>query len=188
MRDVYNSLVKWFIRLEKGKRLVALWVMVLVVVAEIVVVYVRPDIIFGSAVPAGTVPKGYDHYTPVYWLIALFTVLIAAFLFRYHNYKRLDDTIATVNRLSLLPWVQIAIVVFTLVALVVEVYLLVYTETSISQFVRDIALEQPAAYWWGGAVAALIAGVVIDLMTLSSTTKLMLIVWVAVLAHIFWWL
>jgi hypothetical protein len=74
------------------------------------------------------------------------------------------------------------------VALIVEVYGLATNTFTISKWTRSQAIAFAPLYWLFGLVAAFLAGALVDLKALPQVLKLMMVVWVAVLAHIFWWI
>ena len=70
----------------------------------------------------------------------------------------------------------------------IEIYGIVTGNFTISEETRDLINDYIALYWVFGLLAGVLAGLVIDLKSLPELIKLCLVTWVAVLAHICWWI
>lgn len=142
--------------------------------------------------PNPTLIEGYKHYTPVYWVVALALGLISLFVVRYSHpgdaegkSERFGNRIREV---MLTPATQNVIIVLSVGLLIVEFIGIITKTFTISAFVRGWAIAFPWLYWVGGGLTACLCGLVIDLQRIPRLIRFMLIIWVVVLSHIFWWI
>ena len=129
-------------------------------------------------------------YTPMLWVAGLLSYLIAAPFLRYSKLPFMDWYTGVRDRddVHLRHWAQHLIVVLTFIALVIEVYGIATGNFTISEETRSLVNEITALYWFFGLLAGVLAGLIIDLKSLPELIKLCLVTWIAVLAHICWWI
>ncbi len=87
---------------------------------------------------------------------------------------------------TLPPSAQRFIIIMTLTAFVYEMTGIWHGFT-LSHELRSGILHNSTSYWIGGLVTGLFAGFLIDAHA-QRLVKLMLVIWVATLAHVFWWI
>lgn len=192
MHDLYSGLVRWYrsksLRFHWGV-LIALFVLVVLEAIDFIIEPSGwPDL---TGRTTSDIP-GYRQYTPVHWVIGLATGLIVGFACRYSKVYdmtgRATGVVDQVQGLVLKPWVQSFLAIVTLVALVAEFYGLATGSFTISSITRKASFDFGGLYWFGGLLTSGLAGSLVDMKELPHVVKLMLVVWVAVLAHIFWWI
>jgi hypothetical protein len=193
--DIYQKLVIWYHTKSNSLHVGALIFVGLLNFAELFWVLCNPGGP-GAPLPApGTCTgplSGYGRYTPVYWVVALVTGLISLFVLRYsHPFdaegksERAGNQIREAMLSSTSQWV---IIVVSVGLLIVEFIGIMTNTFTISSKVRDFSIQNTWAYWLGGNATAFLCGQLIDLQRIPRLIRFMLVVWVAVLSHIFWWI
>ena len=185
----YDALVAWYESRSPEFHWAAFLGIVGLGLFELCAIYVEPPWLV-DRFTYDAVLEDYRVYTPVYWLFGLLSCLIAVLIMRYSKVlfvkKYLDPREWRAAQLAR-PW-QLAIVLVTGAALVVEVYGIATGRFTISAATRDFANAWHPAYWLGGVVTGVLAGLLVDLKSLPELIKLCTVTWVAVLSHIFWWI
>ena len=189
LATAYDRLVAWY----ESRSLLFHWVAFLGVLAlgvfELCMVYVEPPwLVDAFTYPAAL--EDYRIYTPLYWLLGLLSCLIAVLVMRYSKVlfvkQYLDPRAWRAAELES-RW-QLVIVLVTAIALVIETYGIATGRFTISAASRNFANAWHPAYWLGGVLTGVLAGLMIDLKSLPELIRLCAITWVAVLSHIFWWI
>jgi hypothetical protein len=192
LSGLYDNLVVWYRSKSLGFHWGVLIALIILVVLEAVDFIIEPpgwpDITgrTGSEIP------GYRQYTPVMWVVGLATGLMTGFACRYSKIYdmtgRATGVVNQVEGLVLKPWVQSFLGIITVIALVAEFYGLATGSFTISERTRNAAIHVGGLYWLGGILTSGLVGSVVDMKALPQVIKLMLVIWIAVLAHIFWWI
>lgn len=127
-------------------------------------------------------------YTPMLWVFGLLSYLIVAPVLRYSKVLRWYPEMRTNEDLHMKHWAQHLVVFLTFVALLVEIYGIWTGNFTISAVTRDFVDANTEFYWVFGLLAGVLAGLIVDLKSLPELIKLCCVTWVAVLAHICWWI
>jgi hypothetical protein len=179
-RDLYNKLTKWYDKHPSCHRPF----IVLVLIMAVAGAWVSKRSVIGMH--TGSVFEGYDTYTPIYWLIGFITWLLAAFAFRYSSFSEGGFKSWQKRLASMSPGLQGFVIAVTLVALIYEASGLAHGFT-LSSELRDSTLFSPISYWIAGVLTGMLAGSLVDVQV-PHLIRLMSVVWVATLAHVFWWI
>lgn len=173
---VYENMVAWFERQSIGFHRTALFLIVLFLAVQVAVIWVNPPWL-----------ESYP-YTPVLWVVGLLSYLIAAPFVRYSKVLGWYALQRAHGGAHMKHWAQRLVIFVTFLALVVEVYGIATGNFTISAVTRDFVDANTAFYWVFGLLAGVLAGLIVDLRSLPELIKLCCVTWVAVLAHICWWI
>ena len=138
----------------------------------------------------GCAAHGYERYTPTLWLLGMLFGLVVGFNLRYSaRVKPWADRLSLqAVELSFDSRLQDLATLFSLGMLAIEFYGLTTGLFTISSWSRSLCIGHPSLYFVGGIATAAVAAPLVDLKGLHPTLKLILAGWVAVGAHIFWWI
>jgi hypothetical protein len=188
--SLYDNLVKWYTEKSEGMHRAALAFGVLLLIVELGGFIANPPYMMKLAGSTGLKNSGgYDNYTPTLWLAGVFTGLILFFVMRYsHVYQMRQRAKLFADNFMLPRWVQYAAIDITILTIASEIVLIAATKWTISSLSRGQAIAHPWLYWVFGLVAAAIVFITTDLKRLPRIVRLSLTLWVAILAHIFWWI
>ena len=190
--EAYQRLVRWYRSRSLDFHTIALILATVVCLAEVFVLFAAPQIVDAITGTTKSTIKGYEHYTPILWLIGVATGLIVAFISRYTKLggidKKADGIASKTEAVTLLPAVEYGVIALTVIALILETYGIATQHFTISALTRTLAIEHTWVYWAGGILTAAVAGPVVDLRRLPPLIRLVLLSWAAVGAHIFWWI
>ena len=174
----YDNMVRAFGEQSIGFHRVAFFLIVVFLGAQVAIILINPQWL-----------QDY-YYTPMLWVAGLLSYLIVAPFLRYSKlpmfawYTKVRER----DDVHMRHWAQHLIVVLTFIALIIEVYGIATGNFTISEETRDLVNAYIALYWFFGLLAGVLAGLIIDLKSLPELIKLCLVTWIAVLAHICWWI
>lgn len=178
IEQVYDNMVVAFGKQALAYHWLAFIVIILFLGAQLAIILINPQWL-----------QDYN-YTPVLWVAGLLSYLIVAPFLRYSKLPFLDwyTKVRERDDVHLRHGVQYLIVGFTFVALLIEIYGIATGNFTISEETRKLVDAYTALYWFFGLLAGGLAGLIIDLKSLPELIKLCLVTWIAVLAHICWWI
>ena len=187
--SLYDNLVKWYTGKTEGVHKVALACSLLLLIVELAGFIVNPHYMMKLTAPTNSGVAGYEVYTPTLWLAGVFTGLMLFFVMRYSHVYRVKVRADIIADKFIMPrWAQYAAVDFTILTIASEIVLIATTKWTISSLSRGQAIAHPELYWVFGLVAAAVVFVTTDLKRLPRIVRFSLALWVAILAHIFWWI